>query len=286
MIIFFHLPKGFNAYTFGRRSRLVLKNIMKKDIKIYIDIIDNNTIQGWYINPDETENNNILLYLDGQFKLVTIANIERQDVADAHGKLESGFCFDIKKFPIFHNIEIRTDNDELLLSLDHTQQTVEVSSDSSALATGSIYSQQRHDLLEEITIDLSRPVNGHNWYDIEPSGRWGGPELESALKIPALSKGNFRLQLDIASAFCDLDAVQVIFNDKPVNFLNTQFHAPVILYAEVEVDKKLLFWHLIFKYPETCLPEGEKGADQRRLGVFLKAVILTKISTLTSNTQK
>ena len=136
---------------------------MNEDIKIYIDIIDNNTIQGWYINPKEPVNNKLLLYLDGQFKSLTVANIERQDVAEAYGQLESGFSFDIKKNPVFHNIEIRTDHGEALLNLDHIREEQTILNDSSALTVAATYSQQRHEQLEEITIDLSRPVNGENW---------------------------------------------------------------------------------------------------------------------------
>lgn len=251
---------------------------MNKDIKIYIDIIDNNTIQGWYINPVEPENNKILLYLDGQFKIATIADMERKDVAEAHGKLESGFCFDIKDFPGFEKIDLRLDNSDVLLSLDHIQLK-KIPDNRYGIDNTPLYSQQNHGLLEKITIDLSRPVNGQNWYDIESSGRWGGPELESTLKIPALSEGNYLLQLDIDNAFCDLGAMEVVFNGQPVNFLNTEYHTPVILNAEVVVEKKYPFWHIIFKYPKTCSPEGEEGVDQRKLGIFLKTVILTKISS-------
>ncbi|MCK5355825.1 MAG: hypothetical protein KAJ63_11945, partial [Methyloprofundus sp.] len=118
-----------------------------------------------------------------------------------------------------------------------------------------------------------------NWYDSDESGRWGGPSLESTLKVPSLAAGNYRLQLDVGGACCDLEAMEVIFNNKPVKFLNTQYDAPVILDAEVTVEKTFPFWHIIFKYPETCEPES--SVDQRKLGVFLRAVTLAKISAST-----
>lgn len=254
------------------------KKNMKKEMKIFIDFIDNNTIQGWFINLAEPENNRILLFLDGHYKSVTVANIERQDVSDAHGKLESGFSFDISKFSVFQKVEIRSDTKKVLLSLEGVQQEKELPRDSGASGI-SPYTQERHEQIEKICIDLSRPVNGDNWYDIEPMGRWGGPELESTLKIPALGKGKYQLQLNIDSAFCDLQAMKVRFNSKLVKFSNTQYDTPVLLQAEVVVKKDDPFWHISFKYPKTCLPEGESGADQRRLGVFLKEVSLSKLTS-------
>lgn len=253
---------------------------MNEDIKIYIDLIDESTIQGWFINVIEPESNKILLYLDGDYKAVTLANVERQDVAEAHGKLESGFCFDITKFPVFQKIEIRSDNKDLLLSLENIERENTQTDSRQFSGIVPIYSQERHRLLEKITIDLTRPINGDNWYDIEPTGRWSGPKLESTLNIPALSEGNYQLQLEIGAAFCDLAAMEVMFNNQPVRFLNTEYHLPVLLYAEVSVDKQYSFWHLSFKYPETHPPEGELGADQRKLGIFLKNVSLTKITSV------
>jgi len=251
--------------------------VMNKEIQIYIDIIDNNTIQGWYINPTDPVNKKLLLYLDGQFKSVTIANMERQDVADTYGQLESGFSFDIKNFPVFHNIEIRKENNEVLLSQEHIPQEGIMLKDRAS--QGSHYLQEYYERLESISIDLSRPINGVNWYnaDVDASGRWGGPKLESALKIPALAVGDYLLQLDIGSACCDLGAMEVTFNDIPVTFINTQYDTPVILEAEVIAEKECPFWHIVFKYPETREPET--SIDQRKLGIFLKTVVLTKIST-------
>lgn len=252
---------------------------MKKEIQIYIDLINDDTIQGWFINPVKPENNRIFLYLDGHYKSVTVANIERQDVADTHGKLESGFSFNIKKFPDFQKIEIRSENKDLLLSLEEFDREKELHSDSKPVDNISHYSQDHQERLEKITIDMSRPVNGDNWYDIEPTGRWGGPELESSLKIPALAEGSYQLQLDIEGTFCDLQAMQLKVNNKPVKFLNTQYDAPVILQAEVIVKKQYPFWLLSFNYPKTCPPGGDSGADQRKLGIFLKRVVLTKITS-------
>lgn len=250
---------------------------MKKDIKIYIDSIDSNTIQGWFINTPSPEKNKLLLYLDGQYKAVTLADQERHDVADAHGQIHSGFCFDIKKFPIFQHIELRSERKDVLLSLKVKQNEL-TRSKKQPLELISPYSQDRHKQLEQIEIDLSKLIDGDNWYDGEPTGRWGGPELISILNIPALIAGSYRLELHIKNEFCGLEAMKVMFNNNPVNFINTQYQAPVILKAEVHAEE-LFYWRLSFEFPKTCPPEGESGADQRRLGIYLKTVTLTKISS-------
>jgi hypothetical protein len=250
---------------------------MKKDIKIYIDSIDSNTIQGWFINTPSPDKNKVFLYLDGQYKAVTLADHERHDVAEAHGQVHSGFCFDIKKFPIFQHLELRSEERDVLLNLN-VKQSEGRKSEKQPLELTSPYSQERHKQLDYIKIDLSKLINGDNWYHAEPAGRWGGPELESTLNIPALIAGNYSLELDITHDFCGLEAMTVMFNNNPVHFSNTQYQAPVILQAEVKTEE-LLFWRLSFNYPKTCLPEGESGADQRRLGIYLRAVTLTKISS-------
>jgi len=250
---------------------------MKKEIKIYIDSIDNKMIQGWFINSPAPENNKILLFLDGQYKSITQANLERQDVADAHGQLHSGFCFDIKRFPLFQHIELRSDRKDVLLNVK-VKPGKSSRNKKQPLELTSPYSQERHKQLEQIKIDLSKQINGDNWYDAEPTGCWGGPDLESTLKIPALAVGTYQLLLDIASDFCGLAEMKIVFNDNPVKISNAEAHSPVILQAEVQVEKQYPFWQLNFIYPKTSPPEGESGADQRRLGIFLRSVTLTKIT--------
>ncbi len=250
---------------------------MKKEIKIYIDSINEEHIQGWFINSPAPENNKILLFLDKKYKAVTLANSERQDVAEAHGQLLCGFCFDIKKFSTFRQVELKTDNKKTLLCVTVENKQAGKKKQFVKLIPPP-YSSKPYKKLEQLKIDLSKQISGSNWYSAEPAGRWGGPELESTLQIPALAPGKYRLELDISNNFCGLDTMKVMFNHNPVQFSNTQYQAPVILQAEVQAEK-LLFWDLRFNYSETCPPEGELGADQRKLGIYLKSVLLTKVSS-------
>ena len=251
---------------------------MKKEVKIYIDLINEEYIQGWFINSPAPENNKILLFLDKKYKAVTLANSERQDVAEAHGQLLCGFCFDIKKFSSYKLLELKSDNKELLLSLNvknkqtgNKKQTVKL--------IPPPYSSLSYKKLEKLKIDLSKQINGHNWYSAEPGGRWGGPELQSTLNIPALAVGHYRLELEIGNDYCNLETLEVMFNKKLVTFLNSEFNSPVLLQAEIQAEKQYSFWHLSFNYSKTLPPEGDSGVDQRKLGVFLKTVNLTKISS-------
>jgi len=366
---------------------------MKKEIKIYIEKITNNNLQGWFINTPEPENNKLLLFLDGQYKAVTLANRERQDVADEYGQLRCGFSFNISQYPVFKRLELKLTNKTSLLSAEIKRD------ESKILLKNSVspYSKIHYEKLKTLTIDLSKTINGENWYNaepsaqwgslgqksiinaehyllemnilseakiflekitdkelqgwfintsepennnillfidgeykvatlankerqdvadeygqlhcgfsfdisqyppfssielksnkekallsaeitkVEPTGRWGGPDQESTLNIPALSVGHYLLELDISSEFCGLKDMQLKFNGTSVKFLTTDYQPPVVLQAEVHANK-LDYWKLVFQYPKTSSPDGESGADQRKLGIFLKTITFTKIT--------
>lgn len=239
--------------------------------RIYIDSIDSDEIKGWFVNSKQPEDNRVLLYLDGQYKAITQANIEREDVGEAHGQLLSGFVFDLKKFPVFGRVELRSSDKEVLLKADVPRSEI--------LVSEKPYSYEKHRQLEQIKIDLSKPINGENWYDMEPTGRWGGPELESTLNIPALSAGKYMLELAIENEFCGLDELSITFNNNTVETLNTEYQTPVILRAEVQAKDGLSFWRLGFNYPKTTNPSDGSSGDLRELGIFLSAVTLTKITS-------
>ena len=91
---------------------------MRKEIKIYIDSIDSERVEGWFINPLAPKKNKILLYLDGQYKATTRANLERQDVAEAHGQLLSGFYFDLTEFSVFNHVQLRSNKGDVLFEVN------------------------------------------------------------------------------------------------------------------------------------------------------------------------
>ena len=255
---------------------------MKKEIQIYIDSINDDYIQGWFINLPAPENNKLLLYLDKKYKAVTEAKIERQDVEGEHGQLHSGYYFDIKKFSSFKLLELKSEKKEILLSLPIKNKKTGGRKSSVNLIPPP-YSLKPYKKLNFLKVDLSRHINGDNWYPIEPTGRWGGPELESTIQIPALSLGKYRLEIEIGNDFCGLETLDIMLNDKKIDILSEEYQAPVTLQAEIEVEQERPFWQLKFKYPKTSAPEGEIGADQRKLAIFLKTVSFNKLTSSPSS---
>jgi hypothetical protein len=244
--------------------------MITNDIKICIDLLNDHTIAGWFINIPTLEEDQISLHIDGQYQAITQANFIREDVEKAHGQLHCGFSFDLTRFFPYQDLVLKSANKKVIYSYTHS-----IKSSKTSLALSAPYSQQRHYLLQSIKIDLSKPINGHNWYDIEPTGRWGGPELESTLIIPALVAGNYQLDLKIDNHFCDFKAMTVKLNDKLIHFSNTDFPPSVILQAEVSIEKTLSFWQLVFNYSEIHSTDNSQ-IEQRKLALFLETVTLSK----------
>ncbi len=247
---------------------------MSNDIKICIDLIDDELLSGWFINNKFPENDQLSLYIDDEYKAVTLANLEREDVKEEHGQLHCGFSFEIEQFLGFRCLKLKSADKTVIFT--HTNKAENIDP---PLDLTMAYSQQRHQQLQRMKIDLSKPINGSNWYDIEPTGRWGGPELESEIIIPALVAGNYELKLKIDNHFCDLATMKVFLNNDCINFSNTEFLAPVILQAKVAVTKEFPCWKLRFKYSKFCSPD-DNMAEQRKLAIFLETVTFNKITTL------
>jgi len=245
--------------------------MMTDNLKICVDIINDQIIKGWFINSKSPTENQLSLYLDGSYSAITLANLERDDVAEIHGQLHCGFSFDVERFPKFRQLELKSTDGKILFT--HTNKIEEKDLWLNLIPP---YSYQRHQQLQKIKIDLSKPINGDNWYDIEPTGRWAGPELESSLIFPALVAGNYQLELKIDNHFCDLATMQVLFNDKAVKFSNTEFPAPVVLEAQVDIEDNLSYWKILFKFSKTSAPD-DNIAEQRKLAIFLETVTLSKI---------
>jgi len=241
---------------------------MRDDIKICVDIIDDYSLSGWFINHNTPEDNQLLLYVDDKYKAMVLADLEREDVKAVHGQLLCGFSFDIEPFSGFKHLKLKSADKTVLFTYKNKAENITPPLDLTAP-----YSQQRHQQLQRLKIDLSKPINGNNWYDIELTGRWGGPKLKSDLIIPALVAGNYELKLKIDNHFCGLETMKVLLNDEPVKFLNTEFPVPVVLQANIEIKKDLSCWTLTFHYSKTYSPEME----QRKLAIFLETITFTKI---------
>lgn len=53
---------------------------------------------------------------------------------------------------------------------------------------------------EDIFIDFRHYIEGLNWHGPEHDGRWGGPELYSAVKLPTIDPGTYKMTIRIVGA--------------------------------------------------------------------------------------
>ncbi|MCK4494409.1 MAG: hypothetical protein KAU26_10150 [Methylococcales bacterium] len=239
---------------------------MDNDLKINIDLINHQVIQGWFINTPTPEKDTIDLYLDSVYQGFTHANFERADVQEIHEHLRCGFLFDLARHTHFEVLELK--------STDHVLVSIRNNNFNPNTVIHERYSQNRHSELTHLNIDLSVPTEGDNWYAIEPTGRWAGPELESTLTIPALVAGTYQLELNVGNHFCDVEKMIVTLNDQPVNFLNTEFPATVTLQAEIIVKEEHPNWTLKFTFAKTGIAD-EDTDNNRPLALFLETLTFT-----------
>jgi len=145
-----------------------------------------------------------------------------------------------------------------------------------------------------ITIDLTSDVQGDNWYEAEPDGRWAGPERSSTISVPLLQPGEYRMELDILDAMSPsiLQNMAISFNDRTLFFTGDdrqpvsaavfdgrsakQVDYPVtwqtvfrVLVADAEQPGKLRFDF------SRLLPPRAGGA--RKHAIFLKTVRIVPI---------
>ncbi|MCK5897846.1 MAG: hypothetical protein KAG06_02090 [Methylococcales bacterium] len=239
---------------------------MDNDLKINIDLMNHQAIQGWFINTPAPEKDTIDLYLDGVYQGFTHATVERADVKEIYGHLFCGFSFDLSRHTNFQVLELKS-SDKVLVSIRNNNFN-------SKAVIHERYSQNRHSALTQLNIDLSLPIEGENWYGIESTGCWAGPDLESTLIIPALVAGTYQLTLKVGNHFCDLEKMRLTLNDQPITFLNTEFPATVTLQAEIIINEDHPNWILKFVFAKTGTAD-EDTAHNRPLALFLEMITFT-----------
>ena len=242
---------------------------MDKNFKICIDLMNSHVINGWFINLLSPENKEISLYINGDYQGITQANKKRYDVKKIYDELtlDCGFSFDLSRFPNFKRLQLKSCGKTIASAKNNNFKKDKLRK--------LLYAQDRYKRVQQLNVDLTSPIHGDNWYDIEPTGRWAGPKLESTLTIPSLEVGTYQLELNIANHFCNLAAMKLILNDKLVKFSNTLFPATVTLQAEVNINKVLPYWKLHFKFLKIDSP-NEDEFENRHLAIFLKTLTFTK----------
>ena len=239
---------------------------MDNDLKINIDLMNHQVIEGWFINTPAPEKDTIDLYLDGVYQGFTHAIFEREDVKEIYGQLHCGFSFDLARYTNFEVLELKS-TDQVLVAIRNNNFNPKT-------VAHAPYSQDRHAALTQLKIDLSLPIEGENWYAIESTGCWAGPELESTLIIPALIAGTYQLDLKVGNHFCDLEKMIVTLNDQPINFLNTEFPPSMTLEAEILIKDDHPNWVLKFAFAKTGTAD-EDTANNRPLALFLEMITFT-----------
>ena len=143
-------------------------------------------------------------------------------------------------------------------------------------------------------LDLRQFIDGENWYSAEHDGRWAGPGTISTLRLPALQKGHYKLELEIVDAIepeilremnLSLNGKLLVLKGRNgligpwapfVGLYRKRQKYPLLLRSEIhitdaEVGADL---YLEFGFPKT-ISAVERGAqDARDLAIRLKMVTI------------
>ena len=137
---------------------------------------------------------------------------------------------------------------------------------------------------QEIAVDMRRAIEGENWYDPEPDGRWAGPELHSWITLPPLAPGAYALELALADAIApDIVyglQIEAFGTDVPFEFSHaaTRESFPIVCRAQLEVPAEAGAepWNLSFKFPRTVSPADNGSTDERQLAIRLSSLQLRR----------
>ena len=147
-------------------------------------------------------------------------------------------------------------------------------------------------------VDLRQVIDGENWYYAERDGRWAGPDTISTLRLPAMTRGSYRVTLDIADAIAPdvLRGMQVSVNGTPLQIslkslgkidgrlgslkkiYVTQYKRdqmfPVRASGQLEIDDEKAGkpLRMELKFPKVISPAERGYADSRRLAIRLRSV--------------
>jgi hypothetical protein len=146
---------------------------------------------------------------------------------------------------------------------------------------------QRHPP-EVVEISLCEDIDGRNWYHPEPDGRWAGPGLVSALQMPPVPAGRYKLELQIKDAMQPEIVLgqqisvlgQTSESTEPLELVHEFAEQgglyPVVSMGLLNMPNQQLPWTLQISLPHNISPADSGGDDTRRLGIKLQAVRLIR----------
>ena len=139
--------------------------------------------------------------------------------------------------------------------------------------------------LMDATIDLRKDLQGNNWWDAEPDGRWAGPERVSSLTMPALGQGRYQFQLKVVDAMSPeiLSGMQVALNGQPIAVESTRPGYPTLVVGQFEADEvgAEANWTFELKFPSLVSPAelGNNAEDRRPLAIRVRSLRIGAVDT-------
>lgn len=143
---------------------------------------------------------------------------------------------------------------------------------------------------EIVGIDLRKDMQGQNWYNIEPDGRWAGPEKFSTLRLPKVKPGRYQIEIEIVDAMASqiLKGTKFSLNGIPLNFVDPNPSSllrrligkrkkfPFILTAHADVSQTQCNagLDLELEFPNVISPASRGSDDKRHLALRLRTVKL------------
>lgn len=134
---------------------------------------------------------------------------------------------------------------------------------------------------DSLVLDMRAQLSGRNWYDAEDDGRWAGPGLESALVVPALRQGRYRLAVHVVDEITPgaIDNMTLLVNGMAVELSRSGPSPRAVLVGgfAVDDDYALPFWSFKFRFDRGLSPASRGGEDHRTLTVRFAGLELERV---------
>ena len=203
--------------------------------------------------------------------------------------------------------ELGKENELLLLQLHQVQEELEhyflkykevtqTGSHPEGDSTPTVREQPETPKAEETVIDMRHFIDGDNWHEAEDDGRWTGPGTTSNIRLPALAKGRYKLELEVVDAMAPeiLRDMEVKLNGHALQLKGSLFDGisgpwapivrllfraykgkyivPIQLTGAFQVDEKDAnsALPLQFSFPKTMSPATHGSRDTRELAARFK----------------
>ncbi len=148
-----------------------------------------------------------------------------------------------------------------------------------------------------VKVDLRQFIDGSNWWNAEADGRWAGPATKSLLRLPALSRGSYRMEIDVVDAM-DIEilrGMKIAVDGKSVAWksddallgpwasfakaFKKKLHYPQKLTALVRIgkDQEGKDLPLTLTFPKTLSPAAKGSDDMRDLAVRVRQIKLSAL---------